>query len=217
MLATGSFQKVRLNADVLPQFAYDNLGWTDCRRRTGYRAAHSSRAENPIIITPSYELHHSRSYPSVFDLPPTLNDAAIDFHIFRVFGNHWITDFAVQPGLYAGQHSLRFERSPALHRPGSLAIYAPTIDVEVCTRRDICSTAVGQKSSRLPASSTNPTTTPSTSSSFRRRASRGDCLGRTSPGRTNDGCTFRSNTPTRLGRLSKPTATQTCLRTAIIG
>jgi hypothetical protein len=123
----GFFQKVRLNADVLPQFAYDNLGWTDLGAEVVTALPFFTR-ENPIIITPSYELH-ILDRPIGFDLPPTLNDAAIDFHIFRVFGNHWITDFAVQPGLYADNHS--FDSSEALRFTGrALAIYAPTIDVK---------------------------------------------------------------------------------------
>ena len=123
----GFFQKVRLNADVLPQFAYDNLGWTDLGAEVVTALPFFTR-ENPIIITPSYELH-ILDRPINFDLPPTLNDVAIDFHIFRVFGNHWITDFAVQPGLYADNHS--FDSSEALRFTGrALAIYAPTIDVK---------------------------------------------------------------------------------------
>jgi hypothetical protein len=123
----GFFQKVRLTADVLPQFAYDNLGWTDLGAEVVTALPFFTR-ENPIIITPSYTLH-VLDRPIGFDLPPTLNDAAIDFHIFRVFGNHWITDFAVQPGLYADNHS--FDSSEALRFTGrALGIYAPTIDVK---------------------------------------------------------------------------------------
>jgi hypothetical protein len=123
----GFFQKVRLTADVVPQFAYDNLGWTDLGAELVTALPFFTR-ENPIIITPSYELH-ILDRPIGFDLPPTLHDAAIDFHIFRVFGNHWITDFAVQPGLYADDHS--FGSSNALRFTGrALAIYAPTIDVK---------------------------------------------------------------------------------------
>jgi hypothetical protein len=123
----GFFQKVRLTADVLPQFAYDNLGWTDLGAEVVTALPFFTR-ENPIIITPSYEIH-ILDRPIGFDLPPTLHDAAIDFHVFRVFGNHWITDFAVQPGLYADDHS--FGSSEALRFTGrALGIYAPTIDVK---------------------------------------------------------------------------------------
>jgi hypothetical protein len=48
---------------------------------------------------------HILDRPIGFDLPPKLHDAAIDFHVFRVFGNHWIGDLAVQPGLFADDHS----------------------------------------------------------------------------------------------------------------
>src|SRR4051812_21090661 len=123
----GFFQKVRLTGDVLPQFAYNNLGWTEFGAEVVTALPFFTR-ENPIIITPSYELH-ILDQPIGFDLPPTLHDAAIDFHIFRVFGNQWITDFAVQPGLYADDHS--FGSSEALRFTGrALGIYAPTIDVK---------------------------------------------------------------------------------------
>lgn len=123
----GFFQKVRLSAAVLPQFGYENLGWTDLGAEVVTALPFFTR-ENPIIITPSYDIHFLNR-PLGFDLPPRLHDAAIDFHVFRVFGNHWITDFAVQPGLYADDNS--FDDSNALRFTGrALGIYAPTIDVK---------------------------------------------------------------------------------------
>jgi hypothetical protein len=123
----GFFQKVRVTGDVLPQFAYDNIGWTEFGAEVVTALPFFTR-ENPIIITPSYEIH-ILDRPIGFDLPPTLHDVAIDFHIFRVFGNHWITDFAVQPGLYADNES--FGSSEALRFTGrALGIYAPTIDLK---------------------------------------------------------------------------------------
>jgi hypothetical protein len=123
----GFFQKVRLFADVLPQFAYDNLGWTDIGGEVVTALPFFTR-ENPIIITPSYELH-ILDRPIGFDLPPTLHDAAIDFHVFRVFANHWIADFAVQPGLFADDHS--FDSSEALRFTGrAVGVYAPTVDLK---------------------------------------------------------------------------------------
>lgn len=123
----GFFQKARLTAAVLPQFDYDNLGWTDIGAEVVTALPFFTR-ENPIIITPSYDIH-ILDRPINFDLPPTLHDAAIDFHVFRVFGNHWIADFAVQPGLYADDQS--FDSSEALRFTGrALGIYAPTIDLK---------------------------------------------------------------------------------------
>ncbi|MEX0611123.1 MAG: hypothetical protein WD229_03290, partial [Pirellulales bacterium] len=78
------------------------------------------------IITPSYELHFLER-PEGFDLPPRLHDLAIDFHVFRVFGNHWIADFALTPGLYGDDNSL--DASDALRVNGrAVAVYAPTLD-----------------------------------------------------------------------------------------
>ena len=123
----GFFQKVRLAADILPQFGNDNLGWTDIGVDLVTALPFFTR-ENPIIITPTYDVHFL-DRPTGFDLPATLHDVAIDFHVFRVFGNHWIADLAVQPGLYGDTDSL--DASEALRFTGrALGIYAPTIDVK---------------------------------------------------------------------------------------
>jgi hypothetical protein len=123
----GFFQKVRLAADYIPSLGSDSLGWTDVRTEVVTAIPFFTR-ENPIIITPSYELHFLDS-PAGFDLPERLNDIAIDFHVFRVFGNHWIADFAVTPGLFADDHSL--DSSDALRVNGrAVGVYAPTIDLK---------------------------------------------------------------------------------------
>jgi hypothetical protein len=123
----GFFQKARFTVTEVPQFDYTNLGWTDLRTEIVTALPFFTR-ENPIIITPSYELH-ILDRPLGFDLPPRLNDAAIDFHIFRVFDNHWIADFAVTPGLFADDHS--FDSSDALRVNGrAVGVYAPTIDLK---------------------------------------------------------------------------------------
>ncbi|HVT30866.1 MAG TPA: hypothetical protein VHE81_22865, partial [Lacipirellulaceae bacterium] len=52
-----------------------------------------------------------------------------DFHVFRVYGNHWIADFAVTPGLFADDHS--FDSSEAFRVNGrAVGVYAPTIDLK---------------------------------------------------------------------------------------
>ena len=80
--------------------------------------------ENPIIITPWYELHFL-DRPKGFDLPPRLNDLVMDFHIFRVYDNAWIFDFALTPGLYADDHSL--DSSDACRLNGrAVGVYAPS-------------------------------------------------------------------------------------------
>lgn len=123
----GFFQKARFTATWLPQFDYFDLGWTDLRTDVVTALPFFTR-ENPIIITPSYELHFLNR-PINLDLPPRLNDVAIDFHVFRVFGNHWIADFAVTPGLFADDHS--FDSSDALRINGrAIGVYAPTVDLK---------------------------------------------------------------------------------------
>src|SRR5207247_5566885 len=75
----GFFQRVDFSADVLPQSAYTNLGWTDVHADVVTALPFFTR-ENPIIITPSYELH-ILDRPLGFDLPPKLHDVAVDFHV----------------------------------------------------------------------------------------------------------------------------------------
>jgi hypothetical protein len=123
----GFFQRVDFAADVLPQGDYYNLGWTDLHADVVTALPFFTR-ENPIIITPSYDLHFL-DRPINYDLPPRLHDVAIDFHVFRVYGNHWIADFAVTPGLFADDHS--FDSSEAFRVNGrAVGVYAPTIDLK---------------------------------------------------------------------------------------
>jgi hypothetical protein len=123
----GFFQKARFTATWLPQLDDDSLGWTDLRSEVVTALPFFTR-ENPIIITPSYELHFL-DRPGGLDLPPRLHDVAIDFHVFRVYGNHWIADVAVQPGLYADDHS--FDSSDALRINGrAVGVYAPDLDTK---------------------------------------------------------------------------------------
>ncbi|HEX5472908.1 MAG TPA: hypothetical protein VFW73_13535 [Lacipirellulaceae bacterium] len=123
----GFFQRVDLAADWLPQNGYDNIGWTDLHTDVVTALPFFTR-ENPIIITPSYDLHFL-SGPENFDLPPRLNDVAIDFHVFRVYANHWIADVAVTPGLFADDHS--FGSSEAWRFNGrAVGVYAPTVDLK---------------------------------------------------------------------------------------
>jgi hypothetical protein len=126
----GFFQKAKFAATWLPALENDSLGWTDLRTEVVTALPFFTR-ENPIIITPSYELHFldrpAAFGPAGLDLPPRLNDLAIDFHVFRVYGNHWIADFAVTPGLYADDHS--FDSSDALRINGrAVGVYAPTLE-----------------------------------------------------------------------------------------
>ena len=121
----GFFQKARFTATWLPQLEDDSLGWTDLRTEVVTALPFFTR-ENPIIITPSYELHFL-DRPAGFDLPPRLHDLAIDFHVFRVFGNHWIADFALTPGLYGDDYSLDSNDAQRLNGR-AVGIYAPDLE-----------------------------------------------------------------------------------------
>jgi hypothetical protein len=121
----GFFQKAKFTTTWMPQLDDDSLGWTDLRAEVVTALPFFTR-ENPIIITPSYQLH-LLDRPAGFDLPPRLHDLAIDLHVFRVFGNRWIADFALTPGLYADDYSL--DRSDAVRVNGrALGVYAPSLE-----------------------------------------------------------------------------------------
>jgi hypothetical protein len=123
----GFFQKAKFTATWLPQLGEDDLGWTDLRSEVVTALPFFTR-ENPIIITPSYELHFL-DRPANLDLPPRLHDLAIDFHVFRVIDNQWIADFAVTPGVFADDHS--FDSDEALRVNGrAVGVYAPNIDLK---------------------------------------------------------------------------------------
>ena len=80
--------------------------------------------ENPILITPAYEWH-LLDRPQGFDLPSRLNDLTMDFHVFRVYENSWIFDFAVTPGLFADDHSLDSSDACRVNGRG-VAVYVPS-------------------------------------------------------------------------------------------
>jgi hypothetical protein len=123
----GFFQRIKFTGTWLPQMEDDSLGWTDFNTELVTALPFFTR-ENPIIITPSYQLHLLDG-PNNIDLPPRLHDAVIDFHVFRVYDNHWIADFAVTPCLYADDNS--FDSSEALRVNGrALGIYAPSVDLK---------------------------------------------------------------------------------------
>lgn len=123
----GFFQRAKFSGTYIPQFSSDSLGWTDVRTEVVTALPFFTR-ENPIIITPSYELHFLEA-PAGVPLPPRLHDAVVDFHVFRVFDNHWIADFAVSPGLYSDDYS--FDSSQALRINGrAVGVYAPNVDLK---------------------------------------------------------------------------------------
>jgi hypothetical protein len=110
----GFFQKAKFAATWLPKLDDGGMGWTDLRTEVVTALPFFTR-ENPIIITPSYEIHFIEN-PEGIDLPPRLHDLALDFHVFRVYLNKWIADFAVTPGLFADDHS--FDSDEALRVNG---------------------------------------------------------------------------------------------------
>jgi hypothetical protein len=118
----GFFQKARFTTAYLPQLNDNSLGWTDITWEAVTALPFFTR-ENPIIITPAYTLHFL-DRPKGFDLPARLNDLTMDLHVFRVYENSWIFDFALTPGLFADDHS--FDSSNACRVNGrAVAVYAP--------------------------------------------------------------------------------------------
>jgi hypothetical protein len=123
----GFFQKVDFDATWIPAPDSNSIGWTDLHADVVTALPFFTR-ENPIIITPSYTSHWLDG-PTTPDLPSHLNDFSMDFHIFRVYDNHWVADFAMTPGLFADDHSLG--SSEAWRVNGSaLGVYAPTINLK---------------------------------------------------------------------------------------
>jgi hypothetical protein len=119
---SGFFQKAKFTATYLPQFDADNLGWTDLNWEVMTALPFFTR-ENPILITPAYQWHFL-DRPQGFDLPSRLNDLTMDFHVFRVYENSWIFDFAVTPGLFADDHSLDSSDACRINGRG-VAVYVP--------------------------------------------------------------------------------------------
>lgn len=123
----GFFQKIKGSATYLPAPNSESIGWVDLRTDLVTALPFFTR-ENPIIITPSYTMHLLDG-PINLDLPPRLNDAQVDFHVFRVYDNHWIADLAVTPGVFADDHS--FDSKEAFRINGrAVGVYAPTIDIK---------------------------------------------------------------------------------------
>ena len=54
--------------------------------------------ESPLLVTPSFGLDVLQA--DALDLPPEFYDAAVDFRYLRPWGDCWMFDFAVQPGVY---------------------------------------------------------------------------------------------------------------------
>lgn len=123
----GFFQKLDFDATLIPAPDSSSIGWTDLHADVETALPFFTR-DDPIIITPSY-VSHSLDGPTTPDLPSHLNDISMDFHIFRVFDNHWIADFAVTPGLFADDHSLGSNEAWRVNGR-AVGVYAPTIDLK---------------------------------------------------------------------------------------
>ena len=152
----GFFQRAKFTATYLPQLSSDSLGWTDLRTEVVTALPFFTR-ENPIIITPSYELHFLNA-PTGIALPPRLHDAVVDFHAFRVFDNKWIADFAVSPGLYSDDYSFDSSEGAPHQRPSGRRIRANGRPEVGARALPISMAAGGPRSCPWLASSTRRTT-----------------------------------------------------------
>jgi hypothetical protein len=116
----GVFQKVDFTAAYLPRFEGDSLGMTDLELDVVFGLPFFTR-ESPLVITPFYNLHYLDG-PNSPDVPPRVNDAAIEFRHFRKLGQNWLVNVDVTLGEYADDHS--FGAADAFRITGSgAAVY----------------------------------------------------------------------------------------------
>ena len=126
-LAQRLFSKGQIHGHVDAAVRTTSLGWTDLRTEVVTALPFFTR-ENPIIITPSYELHFLKRRQAF----RCRRDCTTRSSTFTSFACSTITGLPIspcQPGLYADDYS--FDSSEALRINGrALGVYAPTIDVK---------------------------------------------------------------------------------------
>jgi hypothetical protein len=99
----GFFQKVNFTATYLPRFGNQDLGMTDLEAQL-VLAVPFVTVETPLLITPKYGFH-ALDGPDSPDVPPQVQDVALDLENIRPFGDHWIGIFDVTLGEFADDHS----------------------------------------------------------------------------------------------------------------
>jgi Domain of unknown function (DUF6268) len=114
----GVFQKVDFTAAYLPRLASDSLGMDDLELDAVFGLPFLTR-ESPLVITPFYNLHYLDG-PNSPDVPPRVNDAAIELRHFRHLGDNWLVNLEITLGEYADDHS--FDAADAFRLTGSGAV-----------------------------------------------------------------------------------------------
>ena len=99
----GFFQKANFTATYLPRFGDQDLGMTDLEAQVEV-AVPFLTVETPLLITPKYG-YHALDGPDTPDVPPNVQDVAVDLENIRPFGDRWIAIFDVTLGEFADNHS----------------------------------------------------------------------------------------------------------------
>jgi hypothetical protein len=99
----GVFQKVDFMGTYLPRFGEQNQGMTDLETQIVFGVPFFT-VETPLVITPKYG-YHLLDGPVTPDVPPHVQDIALDLEHIRPFDEHWVGIFAVTIGEFADDHS----------------------------------------------------------------------------------------------------------------
>jgi hypothetical protein len=99
----GVFQKINFTGTFLPRFGDDNLGMTDLEAQVVFGVPFFT-VQSPLVITPKYG-YHLLDGPDTPDVPPHVQDVALDLEHIRPFGDHWIGLCDLTLGEFADDHS----------------------------------------------------------------------------------------------------------------
>jgi hypothetical protein len=116
----GVFQKINFDATYLPRFGDDSLGMTDLEAQIVFGVPFFT-VQSPLVITPKFG-YHLLDGPDSPDVPPHVEDVALDLEHIRPFGDRWIGLFDLTLGEFADDHS--FDTGDAFRITGSgTAVY----------------------------------------------------------------------------------------------
>ena len=99
----GVFQKFNLTGTWLPRLGEQNQGMTDLETQVVFGVPFFT-VETPLVITPKYG-YHALDGPVTPDVPPHVQDFALDLEHIRPFDEHWVGIFDVTIGEFADDHS----------------------------------------------------------------------------------------------------------------
>jgi hypothetical protein len=99
----GVFQKINFTGTYLPRLGEQNQGMTDLETQVVFGVPFFT-VETPLVITPKYGFH-ALDGPVTPDVPPHVQDFALDLTHIRPFDEHWVGIFDVTFGEFADDHS----------------------------------------------------------------------------------------------------------------